>query len=171
MSSLFAGVGWTAKFSEEQHQEAAGDEYAHRPCSYKEPRQHASIFSGKDFEGDVRRNVTEGAGDVEGKGPLPFPSDGDANVEVAESGQDGLRLERPYGRARRPLAAKGQVGGDWREMRLTAAVGRGYGLDEDGEDQKAGLRFRGPYGHGDVVPALLFAVNEQSAIGRDAAYG
>ena len=53
-------------------------------------------------------------------------------------------------------------------MRLVASVRRRDGLDEHGEDQKAGLRLRRPYGHGDVVSALLLTMNEHPAVGRDA---
>ena len=53
-------------------------------------------------------------------------------------------------------------------MRLIAAVGGRDGLDEDGEDQEPGLRFRRPYGYGDVVSTLLLAVNEHPAVGRRA---
>ena len=56
-------------------------------------------------------------------------------------------------------------------MGLIAAVGGRDGLDEDGEDQQSGLRLRRPYGHGDVVSALLFAVNEHPPVGRRAADG
>ena len=52
-------------------------------------------------------------------------------------------------------------------MRLAAPVGGRNGLDKHGEDQEAGLRLRRPYGHGDVVSALLFAVNEYPAVGSD----
>ena len=63
---------------------------------------------------------------------------------------------------------KGQVGGDWREVCFTAAIGSRDGLNEYGEDQEAGLRLRRPYGYGDVVSALLFTMNEHPAVGRDA---
>ncbi len=125
-----------------------------------------AVFAGQDFEGDVGRDVAERARHIEGEAPLPFPSDGDSDVEMTESRQDGLGLEGTDRGVRRPLAPESQVGRDRGEVVLAAAVGGRDGLNEDCEYQEAGLGFRGPYGHGDVVAALLLTLNEHSAVGR-----